>query len=340
MPEPGISDKTSSRLTPTPTLDPALNPTSSLPGQLRANVAASTTALVRLRHAAKELTLFPRLPPRAIMAGGHRSRLRGRGMDFDEVRPYQPGDDGRSIDWRVTARTTQTYTKVFREERERPVMLVCDLRQSMFFGSQKTKSVTACEVTAALAWAALNAGDRIGGLVFAPTGQQDIRARRSHHSVLQLIKTLADTSASLVHRQPDNYSLTQILEHIRRVAHPGSAVVIVSDFYDFDRDGERHLFELSRHCDVTLCHIRDDLDITLPPAGTYSVSDGQRRFTLNTRDARVRKAFELRKHQQTKTLEQTTTKLRATYLPIRTGQAVIPLLQTVYGNRAARRRSS
>lgn len=209
----------------------------------------------------------------------------------------------------------------------------------MFFGSQKTKSVTACEVTAILAWTALNANDRIGGLVFSPTGQRDIRARRSHHSVLQLIKTLADTSASLIHRQQDVYSLTQILEHARRVVRPGTAVVIVSDFYDFNRDTERHLFELSRHCDLTICNIRDDLDITLPPAGTYSVSDGLRRFTLNTRDTKLRKAFELRKQQQTETLEKTATKLRATYLPIRTGQPVVPLLQRVYGNRTARRRS-
>lgn len=335
MPESGISDHSSGNSAPGSTLEP----TRTLPDQLPANVAASTAALVRLRYAAKELTLFPRLPPRAIMAGGHRSRLRGRGMDFDEVRPYQSGDDGRTIDWRVTARTTQTHTKVFREERERPVMLACDLRQTMFFGSQKTKSVTACEVTAALAWAALNAGDRIGGLVFAPGSQRDIRARRSHHSVLQLIKTLADTSAALVHRQQDNYSLSQILEHTRRIAHPGSAVVIVSDFHDFDRDGERHLFELSRHCDVTLCHIRDDLDITLPPPGTYPVNDGQRRFTLNTRDTRRRKAFELSRQQQTKALEQSAAKSRAAYLAILTRHAVIPLLQTAYGNRAARRRS-
>ena len=306
--------------------------------KLPPNVAASTADLVRLRHAAKELSLFPRLPPRAILSGGHRSRFRGRGMDFDEVRPYQPGDDGRTIDWRVTARSTQTYTKVFKEERERPVLLVTDLRQTMFFGSQKTKSVTACEVSAALAWAALNAGDRVGSLVFAPTEQRDIRARRSHHSVLQLINTLAETSASLVNRQQDCFTMTQILEHSRRVAHPGSTVVIASDFHDFDRDGERHLFELSRHCDVTLCHITDDLDVHLPPPGSYSVSDGLRRFTLNSRDPKVRKRFELRRLQQFEMLQKTAQRLRATYLPIPTAQAVITLLQTVYGNQKARRR--
>ena len=85
---------------------------------------------------------------------GRRSRFRGRGMDFDEVRIYQPGDDVRSIDWRVTAKTQTPHTKIFREERERPVLVVSDLRGSMFFGSQRLKSVHACEVSAALVYSA------------------------------------------------------------------------------------------------------------------------------------------------------------------------------------------
>ena len=309
------------------------------PEHLPASVAASTTALVRLRYGAKQLSLFPRLPPRAIMSGGHRSRFRGRGMDFDEVRPYQAGDDGRSIDWRVTARTTQTHTKVFREERERPVMLMADLRQSMFFGSHKCKSVTTCEVVAALAWAALNAGDRVGGMVFSPDEQHDIRARRSHHSVLQLIKTLADTSASLINRQQDNFTLPQMLEYTRRVVHPGSAVVIVSDFHDFDHNAQGHLFELSRRCDLTLCHISDELDKELPPAGSYSISDGLRRFTLNTRDSKLRSAFAQRKQEQFTSLEQAASQLRANYLQIGTEADLIGLLLSHYGSSAARRRS-
>tara|TARA_R110000787_G_scaffold19297_7_gene58076 strand:+ start:8490 stop:9452 length:963 start_codon:yes stop_codon:yes gene_type:complete len=312
---------------------------SRFPGALPANVAAATADLVRLRHAARDLTLFPRLPPRAVSAGGHQSRCRGRGMDFDEVRPYQPGDDIRTIDWRVTARTTQTHTKVFREERERPVIVVVDLRQTMFFGSKKTKSVVACEVAAALAWAGCNAGDRVGGLVFAPDQQRDIRAGRSHHSVLQLIKILSDTSASLIDRRTDRFSLTQIFEDTRRIAHPGAAIVFISDFHDFDRDGERHLFELARHSDVTLCHIYDDLEVRLPPPGNYPVTNGGRRFTLNTRNVRTREAFELHKQKQFKALQQAATRLRLAYLQVRATDEIMPLLQNAYSNKIRRRRS-
>ena len=131
-----------------------------------------------------------------MMAGGHRSRFRGRGMDFDEVRIYQPGDDVRSIDWRVTAKTQTPHTKIFREERERPVLVVADFA-AMFFGSQRLKSVVACEIAAARA--GLNANDRVGGLIFGPQQQTEIKARRSHHAVLQFIHDLRDFWQLLQH---------------------------------------------------------------------------------------------------------------------------------------------
>ncbi len=308
------------------------------PAPLPASVAAATSTLVRLRYAARELSLFPRMPPRAQIAGAYSSRFRGRGMDFDEVRPYLPGDDRRSIDWRVTARTSQTHTKVYREERERPVMLVVDLRQSMFFGSQRCKSVSACEVAAALAWAGLNAGDRVGGLVFSPTREQDIRARNSHHSVLQIIKTLAETSAGLIARQTDRHSLTNIFEHARRVTHPGSTLVIISDFLDFNRDCESQLFELGRHCDLTLCQISDTLDRELPPAGLYPVNDGGTRFTLDARQPEHRKAYHLKRQRQAAHLKKSAAALRASYLFIDNDQNPLATLVDVYGARNQRRR--
>jgi uncharacterized protein (DUF58 family) len=305
---------------------------------LPSSVAATTTSLVRLRYSARDLSLFPRLPAHMITGGGHQSRFRGRGMDFDEVRPYQAGDDIRTIDWRVTARTSQTHTKIFREERERPVILVTDLRQTMFFGSQQTKSVCASEIAATMAWAGFYAGDRVGGLIFAPDQQQDIRARRSHHSVLRLIQMLSETSISLAQRRRDIYSLTQILEHARRVALPGATVILISDFYDFDRAGEQQLFELARHCDLTLCHVFDSLETSLPSPGLYPVSHDGRRFTLNTANSANRKIFESAKQKQFERLQQSAQRVRAGYLQICTGSSVASLLKNIYGNKGRRRR--
>ncbi|MBT5031007.1 MAG: DUF58 domain-containing protein, partial [Proteobacteria bacterium] len=120
--------------------------------------------LLSSRGWARDLKLFARQAARAMLLGETRSKFRGRGMEFEEVRQYQPGDDIRNIDWRVSARTGGTYTKLFCEERERPVHIVVDQRNSMFFGSaQRFKSVLAAEVASALAWAALAGSDRIGG---------------------------------------------------------------------------------------------------------------------------------------------------------------------------------
>ncbi|KJS04270.1 MAG: hypothetical protein VR73_14850, partial [Gammaproteobacteria bacterium BRH_c0] len=258
-------------------------------------VIPDPTALIRLRHSARELNLFPRRQALSSQGGGYRSRFRGRGMEFDEVRPYQPGDDVRSIDWRVTARTNTTHTKIFREERERPVLIAVDLRSSMFFGSQRLKSMVACDIAALLAWAGINANDRVGGLVFSPAAQRDSRSHKSHHSVLRMIQHLGEACTELAQSQAsgtaDNLSLASILEECRRVATPGATLVIISDFHDLDGDCEKHLFELARHCDVSLCRIHDPLEEELPPPGLYGISVGADSQMLDSRDGKARERF-------------------------------------------------
>jgi len=301
---------------------------------------ADISTLVKLRFGTKDLKFFPHLMAKNPLMGNHQSRFRGRGMDFEEVRQYQPGDDIRTIDWRVTARTTITHTKLFSEERERPVLIVSDLRPNMFFGAQELKSVTACQVAAALAWAGLNANDRVGGLVFGPEHQTDIRARRSHHSVLQLIHTLRDVSEQLIHSQSlqiqnNHFSLAKILEDTRRVALPGSTLFLISDFHDLNKTCEQHLFELARHCDINLCHIHDALETQLPPPGSYQVTNGEKRFNLNTRKADFRQQFEQQfKNRQAK-IRSLCGQLRMGCLAFETADPVLPILQQAYGRKKA-----
>ncbi len=303
------------------------------------SVFASAENLVQLRRGARELRLFPRHTPRSALTGNHQSRLRGRGMDFDEVRPYQPGDDIRTIDWRVTARTGSTHTKLFREERERPVLVVADLRQHMFFGSRKLKSVTTCEIGATLAWAGLHANDRVGGLVFGPGQHRDIRARRSHHSVLQLIHSLCAASRALQQRQPDDYTLAAILEHTRRVAHPGFTVVVISDFHDLNEATESHLFQLARHCDVNLSHLSDSHEKELPPPGRYPVTDGRQRFVLDTRNTALRTSFAEAFRARALNLQQIAQRLRLGLIAFPDNSAVLDVLQLAYGKNRQRRLS-
>lgn len=304
---------------------------------------ADVSTLVKLRFGTKDLKFFPRLMAKNPLMGNHQSHFRGRGMDFEEVRQYQPGDDIRTIDWRVTARTMTPHTKVFREERERPTLIMCDLRPTMFFGSRELKSITACKVSATLAWSGLNANDRVGGLVFGPKHQTEIKPRRSHHSVLQLIYTLRDVTQQLIEAQNEALPtpvepLSKILEHTRRIALPGSTLFLISDFSDLDKDCEQHLFELARHCDLNLCSVHDPLERQLPPPANYLVANGEARFNLNTRKPAFRQQFEQQFKERQARIKRLCGQLRMGHLSFETASPVLPVLQQAYGRKKPGRR--
>ena len=132
-----------------------------------ARVTTTLNDLVLLKAEARGFSLLTRQPVGSLLAGRHASRLRGRGLTFEELRDYREGDDIRSMDWKATARLRSPHVRVYSEERERPVLLVVDQRSPMFFGSRRAmKSVVAAELAALGAWRALDSGDRVGGIVF------------------------------------------------------------------------------------------------------------------------------------------------------------------------------
>ncbi len=218
--------------------------------------------------------------------GNNRSVFRGRGMEFDESRVYQPGDDVRSIDWRVTARTGTMHTKLFHEERERPVFILLDQRASMKFGTRKQfKSVLAAEVAAKLAWTGLDGGDRVGGFIIRPDNIVAHPARRNHASVLTFLKAMSDASRlDGVAGTPGDTgepTLAQAVERLRQVARPGTLVFVISDFTDLDTAAERGLNRLSLHAHVTAIMTHDPLDAALPRGDGRRVSDGHAATALS-----------------------------------------------------------
>lgn len=255
--------------------------------------------LVGLANAHCQLDLHAQRRALAAMAGSHRSAFRGRGIDFDEVRVYNPGDDVRSIDWRVTARTGRTHTKVFREERERPVYLLVDQRQSMFFGSKHAmKSVVAAKVAALLAWATREQGDRLGALVFNDLHSHESRPKEGKRGIQAFFRVLvqfnqwlgADMPAARATRQP----ISQALQALAHVVRPGSLVFLISDFQHFDDICLQQLSLVKRHSDVIALAISDPLEKHLPPSGTYGFTDGNRSVRVDTTDKQFRKRFSLR----------------------------------------------
>ncbi len=253
----------------------------------------SSDELIALRQSARKLDLGIRQLARAQLAGSHGSRFRGRGMDYQESRTYQPGDDIRSMDWRVTARTGRPHTKLYQEERERPVVVCVDLGPTMCFASRGAlKSVVASRAAALIGWAATSQGDRIGALLF--NGEHhELPPRGGRHGVLRLIRQLVaqgDPLENLAH-PPHPEGFNGALARLRRVSRPGSLIFLISDFYGIDRDTAHHLMRLRQHNDVVAIQVVDPLELAPPPPGRYGVTDGQQQGILDTRSAPVRQAY-------------------------------------------------
>ena len=249
--------------------------------------------LVRLRAAGEAIELTaPRV--RVVTSGGHLSPYKGRGVEFDESRPYQPGDDLRTIDWRVTARTGKPHTKVFREERNRPVFVWLDLRRPMLFATRgEFKGVRAAEMAALIAWSAVAHGDRLGGLVFSESEHHELRPALGARAALRLLQAVCTTSFW----QPPEATAgvesdaERALQRLARVARPGSLIFLLSDFRGLGADADRHLLKLAGHCDLSLVHFFDPVEAELPPPGRYRIESAGRSFSIDTTDARSRRRY-------------------------------------------------
>ena len=267
-------------------------------------IRVKLSTLIGLNRDAASLPLISN-SVKAQMAGGHLSAFRGRGMEYHESRPYQPGDDIRSIDWRVTARSGQTHTKIYREERERPVLLWLDLSRSMFFGTQVCfKSVLASKLAALLAWSSVQHGDRLGYLVFSEQQHIEFRPTRGRRAALQFIQQLAAHSAW--DRADGNGNERQAglhaLRRLRQVTRPGSLLVLLSDFRFLDDDCRGQLVELARHNDIVMIHTYDPLECALPPPGRYRVSDGDESVDIDTSNPDLRARYHERYAEQQQAL--------------------------------------
>ena len=249
--------------------------------------------LIRLRLLARDLPLGRQQNSRSAIAGGHRSQFRGRGVDFLESRTYQPGDDIRNMDWRVTARAGHAHTKVYQEERERPVVVMADFGPGMFFATHGTfKSIVAARAAALISWAAVHNGDRVGALLYngrhhecRPTGGQ----RGALRLIRELVK-VADPTTGISSPHTGN-ALNAALIRLRRVVRPGSLVFIFSDFYNIDTNSQQYLQRLRKHNDVLACQILDRLELEPPPPGRYAISYGEQRGLLDTRSPAQRQAW-------------------------------------------------
>ena len=249
-------------------------------------VYAQLQDLVALQYKARGFSFLPRQPIHSLLAGRHASRMRGRGLNFEEIRGYLPGDDPRTIDWKITARTREPHVRVYSEERDRPALLIVDQRLSMFFGSRTNmKSVTAAEAAALGAWRVFSSGDRIGAIVVDDAQLHEVRPHRSRQTVLRILGTIIDANHALgangdAERNPS--MLNEALQAAERIARHDHLVAIISDFDGLDGETRRYVTRMARHNDVLAIPVFDPLSREVPEHGTMVVSDGELQLELDT----------------------------------------------------------
>lgn len=281
---------------------------------------------------------------RAAGFGSHRSHHRGRGMAFAEVRAYQPGDDIRTLDWRVTARTGKPHTKLFDEERERPVLVALDYRRPMFFATRgRFKAVQASQLAALIGWQALLQGDRFGAFFFSEQRTLELRPQLGKHAVLEVLRQMVEDPVWQRQRhqlhQPfaPQQRLEQTLLKLHRVARPGSLIILISDFAQWDSGVEKQLSLLARHSELHLVFCSDPFEagrIETAVGSPLYLSDGATRQTLTLAAIQAqRQGFAVHQHR----LEQFCQQRHCQLLPFATTDAAQDLLPRLFGTQGGRR---
>lgn len=289
--------------------------------------------LMALRLNARKLRLPKAKRISRPQTGSHRSRFRGRGMEFSEVRAYQPADDVRSIDWRVTARRQKPHTKLFNEERERPVFILCDQSRSQFFGSHLAfKSVRAAETAALFAWTALEHNDRVGGIVFSEQGHKETRPARSRKQILRLLSDVNEFNQHLsieMNVPSPAFSFNDALTETVRLVKPGTLIVIISDFRQVNSDTDKLLSKLAQHNELLMARTFDPIEEALPPPGFYPVSNGEETLIINTQSVQSRQAYANWAKSQHDALQAMCARYKAPIVEVSTHEAPLHSLQSM-----------
>ena len=261
-------------------------------------VFSSLKSLLALQSKARMFSLA-KGKIRAKNTGQHLSVFKGRGMDFAESRPYQAGDDVRTLDWRVTARTGKPHTKLFQEERERPVLIWIDMQSSMFFATKGAfKSVVAAQLAALLAWKSKYDGDRVGGMLVNNQGHIEIQPSRSKYGMVRFLKQIAECSQMSPETQTNTIKPIELAEEwrrLRRVVATGSRVFILSDFRAVDKAALQQLVAIQKQAEVTLISITDPLEQQLPALDSLRLSAKKRFFSINLKNRAWKKAYRHRR---------------------------------------------
>lgn len=295
--------------------------------------------LINLQYEAKGFSFLPRQPIHSMLSGHHSSRVRGRGLDFEELRAYLPGDDVRTMDWHVTARMQKPFVRVFTEERDRPALIALDQRLNMFFGSRvSTKSVTAAETAALAAWRVFHQGDRVGALIFNDSQTEEIKPLRSRGSVIRILEKSVEQNHRLSAGATDQANASMLNDILRRISHIAQhdfTILLISDFDGADSTTEKFLLDISQHNDVIASFVYDPLATKLPSAGELVVSNGELQVELQFGREHIRKSLLDASDKRIRNILAWQKKLDIPVLPINTAEDTAMQVRHLLGQAAA-----
>ncbi|MDG6778796.1 DUF58 domain-containing protein [Thiomicrorhabdus sp. zzn3] len=296
-----------------------------------ASLYSSLDDLVALRFHVKQYKLNSQQKVLEQTSGGHPSLRKGSGMIFSEVRQYQPGDDIRHIDWRVSARTQKVHTKVFSEEHEKPVLLVTEQSPALFFGSRvQLKAAQALNVAALLGWIALHQNDQVGGMAFNQTQQAWIAPKRQSRTLLQWFHQALHLQHQL--KQPGTTTpepWQQACQQLSRQLRPGSKIFLIGDLLNFNDATLDQLRNLRKQAEITAIHIYDPLEKNLPQQGWLSFTSGwfsDRILPLNSAQKTIRSRYRHNYVSRWQALQKRLQTLHIPLVEVSTQQAALPQL--------------
>lgn len=294
-------------------------------------VSLDLPQLLRYQHHTYLMDLTPAKSIQSKLAGSYLARSKGRGMEFDEVRHYQPGDDVRTIDWRVTARTGKVHTKLFREEKERPVFVLADLTTGMQYGSVLlTKAVQAAHLAALIGWHARERGDKFGGVIFNDQLVRELKPASRSVSVLRFAQQLIELGQASTPPTDNPLTLATAVGQLRRLVRPGSLIYLISDFSQLDDNVLRHLQAMRQHNELRLCQISDPLDLQLPAhaSGQLPLFTAAGPRELDITPPGVKKQYQQQQAAQQQRLERQWQQQGLRHITISSAQPLVSQLKT------------
>lgn len=298
-------------------------------------------ALLALRFEARGFSFHPRQLMRNPLHGRYAARLRGRGLNFEELRQYQMGDDIRNIDWKVTNRMRKPFVRSYTEEKERASLLLVDQRTSMFFGSQRQmKSVTAAECAALIAWRMISEGDRVGGIVFGDEGLQEYKPHHLQSTLVAFLRGIEKINQALSLSSPPTTTPCQMahaLQEAGRLTTHDQLIVLITDLSGWNAQSYKTATGLAQHNDLVVLHVIDPLEAQLPTQGQMPVSDGTLQMELDASKQKLRADFARSFETRTKAISQDLAKHGVAVVPISTAQEVAPQLRQAFGHRKMKR---